>query len=113
MTGGKAPKGGGPPTEGRLEVRIGGRWGTVCSGLAFTPTEAAAACAQLGFSGGGGAQSTDGSKYGGPPLGALVEAVSCPGDGAEPAGGLEACDLDKAFDEDCFGSPPVGLRCQA
>jgi len=36
------------PNEGRLEVKVGGIWGTVCDD-SFSNVDAAVACASLGF----------------------------------------------------------------
>ncbi|EFN56567.1 hypothetical protein CHLNCDRAFT_144238 [Chlorella variabilis] len=85
------------PKEGRLEVKVGTRWGQVCD-LGFDEAEAGVACRQLGFSGGKpwyGVFTSDLStnNY-------ALSSVSCSGEEASLAG----CEV--TFGNDC--SPPSG-----
>ncbi|KAL4437081.1 hypothetical protein ABPG75_004220 [Micractinium tetrahymenae] len=91
--------------QGRLEVKLNGRWGTVCDDGWGNDT-AAVACSQLGFAGGtflpgkGGAISR-------PVLPILLDHVGCTGS----EGSLAACSYRTTHD--CTPSENVAIRCSA
>lgn len=96
---------GGSQTEGRLEICIGDRWGTVCDD-AWHPAASAVACNVLGMYGGeliGASQFGDAKS-----LPIFMDDVKC--DGTET--NLLSCPQEPMeMDGDCTHSEDVGLRC--
>lgn len=127
LAGGPPPLecGGNTLVEGRLEIRIDGIWGLVCSfdnldnRPGFGSTAAAAACRQLGFSG-EGAHVVNGRSYaaGQPRMQEILGSVVCPDDQG-PLESLEPCDFYWRYHENIVdesepcGGDVVGLRCMA
>ncbi|KAL4855267.1 Deleted in malignant brain tumors 1 protein [Chlorella vulgaris] len=90
--------------KGRLEVKIGGRWGTVCSAGGFNAAAARAVCAKLGLQGG---RLHLGSDFGTTSLPILLAGVSC-ANGREPE--LSAC-LYSTNTAKCKHGQDVGVVC--
>jgi len=97
-----APPGFAFPSAGRLEVFIGGRWGTVCDD-SFRSVDAAVVCRQLGYGGGQAVYSTFGSGTG--PI--LMDDVNCNSSSVN----LFDCHYTPRAQANCFHSEDVGIRC--
>ena len=89
--------------EGRLEVFVAGRWGSVCSN-GFTQREGDVACRHLGLT---GALEVVGTTVFGESRGPIaLNSVSCAGDEEV----LLAC-VYQLYHGDCSHNQDVGLRC--
>ena len=82
---------GGPSRrEGRLEVRVAGKWGSVCNRNVSDTATAHVVCRSLGFEGAAGARG--GAFYGEGTLAPVLEVLRCDGD--EP--GLHRVEMHRA-----------------
>ena len=98
--------GGGNPWEGRLEIYVGGRWGTVCQD-AWDLVDANVACRQLGYD---VAHQTGGGAPFGPGAGDIwMDQVNCVG----PEPRLDACPFPGFGNHDCVHGRDVGVVCDA
>ncbi|XP_036892195.1 neurotrypsin [Sturnira hondurensis] len=90
--------------EGRVEVFIGGQWGTICDD-GWTDEDAAVACRQLGYSGPARARGLAYFGEGGGPI--HLDNVGCTG--AE--GSLAACVKQDVGRHNCRHSEDAGVIC--
>jgi hypothetical protein len=93
-----------PPVPVWLQVKIGGRWGTVCSAGGFNAAAARAVCAKLGLLGG---RLRPGPSFGTTSLPILLAGVSC-ATGKEPE--LSVCQYSTNTAK-CKHSQDVGVVC--
>lgn len=89
------------PYEGRLEVYMNGKWGTVCDDM-WSLTDADVACRQLGF---GSALSVRGSTYGEGSGRILMDDVECTGTETT----LISCQY--SMTHNCRHAEDVGIIC--
>ena len=97
---------GGGPRQGRVEVYLGGRWGTVCDDF-FNQPEATVVCRQLGMD--GGAALTRNPFPGGAALPILLDDLHCTG--AE--NGLADCPHAGVGLHNCTHAEDAGVSCGA
>lgn len=101
---------GGPPpppgfshaSAGRLEVYIGGQWGTVCDDY-FRGIDATVVCTQLGYSSGQAVYQTYGAGTG--PI--VMDDVNCNSSSTN----LFGCQYTNTTQANCRHSEDVGVRC--
>jgi hypothetical protein len=93
-------------SKGRLDVCLGGKWGTVCDFHSFSGKAAGVACKQLGFSRSGAVIDTPDGSYGSGPV---MSNVECSG----TENWLFDCSYDTPTpdDPDCFTQLVVDLNC--
>ncbi|XP_068085129.1 uncharacterized protein [Anabrus simplex] len=95
--------------EGRLEVKVYGRWGAVCDDL-FGMQDATVACRELGFS--MGASEVHPSSFYGPKIGTdliyLMDDLQCLGNETS----LRECDFNGWGIHDCNPDEEVGIVCR-
>ncbi|EFN56568.1 hypothetical protein CHLNCDRAFT_144239 [Chlorella variabilis] len=89
--------------NGRLEVRVGGKWGTVC-GTGFNQAAAQVVCRKLNMTGG---KPRYGAVYGKGKLPILLSNLRCRGGESE----LSAC-LFSASTKQCTHANDVGVACK-
>ncbi|PSC72551.1 deleted in malignant brain tumors 1 -like [Micractinium conductrix] len=108
------------PGRGRLEVLVGGKWGSVCNLQDMTSDEARVACRQLGFKWG----TILGSRFGGKPAPFRVGQLSCLGN--ETRLSAPSCNYNTAGQSvtecqvECYNCPdaysqtgvPLALACR-
>ncbi|XP_038074969.1 scavenger receptor cysteine-rich domain superfamily protein-like [Patiria miniata] len=92
-------------TEGRLEIRLNGEWGTVCDDF-WGLQDAKVACRQLGFP--GATEATPGGSYGSGSGPIQLDNVIC--SGSEPS--LLSCLHDGIGVSDCSHGEDAGVICQ-
>jgi deleted-in-malignant-brain-tumors protein 1 len=85
-------------SEGRLEVRVNGQWGSVCSQTA-TSANARVVCRQLGLQGG---DILDNVSHGSGPI--SLKGLNCTGEEAK----VELC---QATNQGCDHSKDIGVKC--
>ncbi len=92
--------------EGRLEIYVGGVWGTVCLD-GWDLVDAHVACGQLGYD--IAHQSVGGAPYG-PGQGPIwMDQVQCVG----PEPRLDACAFNGFGNHDCVHAQDIGISCDA
>ncbi|KAK7497125.1 hypothetical protein BaRGS_00011655 [Batillaria attramentaria] len=96
--------GGGWPSVGRVEVNIGGRWGTVC-GHRFGPSDAKVVCRMLGYN--GSTPTSRGSSYYGRGSNLIwLDNLQCTGNETDL---LQCLSSDQIGKHNCSHSDDVGV----
>lgn len=106
-------EGGPTPREGRLLVKVGGKWGAVVNKSLSDTDAARAVCRQLGYSGAAAARGA--AYYGRSKAPPVLQILSCQPwgrRGRRPRDGLQGCTLTRSIDpQDPNSSDGFGVWC--
>ncbi|XP_072020480.1 neurotrypsin-like [Amphiura filiformis] len=94
------------PSDGRIEVLIGGRWGTICDDD-WDLQDAQVVCSSLGYSGAAKALTKGSVTPGNASLPIYFDNVACDGD----EDGLEFCRHHGVGNHNCDHSKDAGVEC--